>query len=397
MTTVEGIEVSWDRLQELFPLDPAITYLNHGGYGVVPNPVRKAQLRLRDEMDANPMGFFTRGLVERIIHTRRHLAAFLGADPEGTALVANVSAATELVLDAVEPGAGEEILLTDHGYGTVALAAQALGARTGATVRTVHLDLTAGEDEVVAALVAAVRPGRTKLAVVDQVTSSTARLLPVARIGAALREHGVAVFVDGAHAPGMLDLDVNALGVDFWAGNLHKWAFAPRSTAAFVVAPAWRERIRPAVVSWQQVAGFPAAVEYGGTLDYTAWLAAPAGVHLLRTLGAHRVREHNVRLVEYGQRTVGAALGLAAADLPNPTGPVSMRLVPLPPRLDDAVAHDLRQRLAAEYRIEVAVPVWPGGRALRICGQLYNRPADYDRLADAVATLSRRWSGPRAA
>jgi isopenicillin-N epimerase len=395
--TVQGIEVSWDRVRDLFPLDPSITYLNHGGFGVVPIPVQRAQQRLRDEMDANPMAFFSRGVVDRVAHTRRHLAAFLGADPDGVALIPNATAATQLVLNTVAPSPDDEILVTDHGYGATTLAIDAVGQRRGSVRRTVHIPLGANDDEIVAAIAAAVRPGRTRLAIVDHITSPTARLLPVARIAAALHELGVIVYVDGAHAPGQLDLEVAAIGADFWVGNLHKWAFAPRPTAAFVVAPQWRERVVPLVVSWEQATGFPGSVEFGGTLDYTAWLAAPTGVHLLRTLGVDRLRQHNASLAEYGQRVVGAALGLEPAELPYRGSPVSMRLIPLPARLDEAAARELHQRLATEHRIEVALTAWPGGRGLRVSAQVYNQPADYDRLADAVATLTRGWSGSRAA
>jgi isopenicillin-N epimerase len=392
--TVEGVEVTWERVADLFPLDPAITYLNHGGFGVVPIPVRRAQQRLRDEMDANPTAFFSRGVVDRIAHTRRHLATFLGADPDCTALVPNATAATQLVLNAVAPGPEDEVLLTDHGYGSTALAV----AATGTIPRTVAIPLTASDDEIVALLVDAVRPGRTRLAIVDQITSPTARLFPVARIAAALREHDVPLFVDGAHAPGMLPFDVTALGADFWVGNLHKWAFAPRPTAAFSVAPHWRDRIRPLVVSWEQPTGLPGAVEFGGTLDYTAWLAAPAGVHLLRTLGPDRIRQHNVELVDYGQRVVGAALGLTPDELPNRSGPVAMRLIPLSEdQWDEPAVRELHRRLAAEYKIELALGRWPAGLGLRICAQIYNRPADYDRLAGAVATQAQPRSASRAA
>jgi isopenicillin-N epimerase len=396
--TVQGVEVSWDRVRDLFPLDPAITYLNHGGFGVVPIPVQRAQQRLRDEMDANPMAFFSRGVVDRIAHTRRHVAAFLGASGDGVALVPNASAATQLVLNAVDPGPGDEIVVTDHTYGATALAVDTIGERRGSHRSTVHIPLTADDDEIVGRLVAAVRPGRTRLVIVDHITSPTARLLPVARIAAAVHQHeNVAVYVDGAHAPGMLALDVPAIGADFWVGNLHKWAFAPRPTAAFAVAPHWRERVVPLVVSWEQPQGFPAAVEFGGTLDYTAWLAAPTGLHLLRTLDPDRVRQHNVALVEYGQRVVGEALGLTPDELPHRTGPVSMRLIPLPDRLDEAAARELQSRLATEHRIEVALTKWPARRALRVSAQIYNRPADFDRLADAVATLTRQHPGSRAA
>src|SRR4051794_15850315 len=180
---IQGVEVSWDRAAELFSLDPSVHHLNHGSFGAVPIPVQRAQQRLRDEMDANPMAFFTRGLPDRLAHTRRHLAAFLGADPDGTALVPNATAATAIVLASIGLIPGDEILLTNHGYGTVPMAAQ----RSGLRVTEAEFGLAADDDEIVAAVLAAVRPGRTRLVVADQITSPTAKLLPVARIAAALR------------------------------------------------------------------------------------------------------------------------------------------------------------------------------------------------------------------
>jgi isopenicillin-N epimerase len=247
--------------------------------------------------------------------------------------------------------------------------------------------LTASPDEIVAAVRAAVEPSRTRLVIVDLVTSSTARLMPVARITQALQGTGVPLLVDGAHGPGALPLQVDALGADFFVGNLHKWAFAPRSTALLTVAPQWRTRIRPLVVSWAEPEGFLSNVEEAGTLDYTAWLAAPSGVFVLRTLGLDRVRAHNAALARYGQQVVGAALGLD--DLPDPGGPLPMRLIPLPVNADAAAAVRLRDRISDELRAEVAVNSWHGRLLIRLCAQFYNRPEEYDRLAEGLAKLPR--------
>jgi isopenicillin-N epimerase len=390
--TIQGVEVSWDRPAELFALDPTVHHLNHGSFGAVPIPVQRAQQRLRDEMDANPMAFFTRGLSERLGHTRRHLAAFLGADPGGTALVPNASAAIAIVLGSLGLVRGDEILLTNHGYGTVPLAAERLGLR----VTEVEFGLAAGDDEVVAAVLDAVRPGRTRLAVVDQITSPTAKLLPVARIANALRERAVPLMVDGAHVPGTLPVDVSSVDADFWLGNLHKWAFAPRPTAVLVVRPEYRAGIQPLVVSWEQPNGFPDSVEFGGTLDYTGWLAAPTGTHLLRTLGADRVRQHNSDLAEYGRRVVTDAIGTEPleAGLATPTG---MRLVRLPDFVSSQrAATELRQRVAVELGCEIAANFWSGHAYLRLSAQIYNRAEQYERLADGLpAVLARARSSGR--
>lgn len=370
----------------LFSLDPATAHLNHGSFGAVPVNVQRAQQRLRDEVEANPQRFYASGLTERIAHTRRHLATFLGADPDGSALVGNASAGLAIVLRTVRLGPGDEVVTTDHGYGSVDLAVAHECARTGATPHKVSVPLGASADDTVSAIRAALRPGRTKLLIVDEVTSATARRPPVERIVAAAREAGVTVAVDAAHAPGMLPVDVGRTAADFWVGNFHKWAFAPRGTALLSVAPAWRDRVEPLVVSWDQPAGFPAAVESQATLDYTPWLAAPAGLFALRTLGADLVRSHNTALVAYGQAVVGDALGVAPADRPAPAPGVAMALLPLPAGIaaDQPAVSALRQRIADELAAEVNITSFGGRRWLRLSAQVYNRAEEYDRLAERL-------------
>jgi isopenicillin-N epimerase len=382
----------------LFSLDPAVAYLNHGSLGAVPVGVQRAQHRVREEAEANPVRFHSQGLLDRIGHTRRHLATFVGADPECAALVGNTTAGVAIALQSIRLSGGDEVLLTDHAYGAVTLAVRRECRRTGATARTVAVPLHAGEQEIVDRVRRALRPGRTRLLIVDQLTAATARLFPVAAIAAAAREQDIAVLVDAAHAPGMLPVAVDALGVDFWVGNLYKWAFAPRGTALLAVAPAWRRRVEPLAVAGEQEAGFPLSVEWQGTLDYSPWLAAPTGLFTLRTLGVESVRAHNAALAAYGQRVVGAALGLAPADLPQPGGPaVAMRVVPLPAGLATTVteAVALRQHIAEKLATEVAVTAWGGRGWLRLSAQVYNRAEEYDRLAERLPGLLYALGGPQ--
>jgi isopenicillin-N epimerase len=373
----------------LFSIDPAVSYLNHGSFGAVPLGVQRVQQRLRDEIESNPLKFYSQGLLDRIIHTRRHVAAFLGADPDGSALVSNATAGVNLVLQSVRLGPGDEVLLTDHAYGAVALAVRRQCRRAGATARTVALPLAAADAEVVSRVRSALRPGKTKLVIVDQLASATAQILPVAGIARAAQEHDIPVLVDAAHVPGMLPVDVDAIGADFWVGNLHKWAFAPRGTALLAVAPAWRRRIDPLTVSWEQDAGFPMSVEFQGTIDYTPWLAAPAGLFTLRTLGVETVQAHNAALAAYAQRVVGEALGLAPTDLPDPGGPGAMRIVPLPAGMatTQVEAQALRQHIADKLATETAVNAWGGRGWLRLSAQVYNRPEEYERLAERLPSL----------
>jgi isopenicillin-N epimerase len=372
------LDRGWEPARLLWSLDPSIAYLNHGAFGAVPIPVQRAQQRLRDEVEADPTRFYARGLGDRITHTRRHLARFVGADPDGTALVANASTGVNVVLHSFPLRPGDEVLVTDHGHVPVGRAVARACRLAGARVVTVKIPLTA-DDGTLADLVRAHITSKTRLAVLDQVTSATARLLPLAALIGPLRAAGVAVLVDAAHAPGMLELDVTALGADFWVGNLHKWAGAPRGTALLAVHPRWRSSMRSFVVSWSEDDGFPAALEQAGTVDPTGWLAAPVGLHTLGAFGWPALRQRNAALAAWGQRVV------EIGDLPV-FPEVSMRIVPLPGGVatTPAAASALQARVAAEASCEVAIAAWNGRGLLRVSGQAYNRATDYVRLADAL-------------
>lgn len=371
----------------LFSIDPAVSFLNHGSFGAVPLSVQRAQQRIREEIESNPVRFYGEGVVDRIIHTRRHLAGFLGADPEGSALLANTTTGISLVLQSVRLESGDEVLMTDHVYGAVDLAVRRRCRRSGASVRSIPLPLDASDAEVVARVRSALRPGKTKLLIIEHLSSATAKLFPVREVAAAAHEHEIPVLADAAHVPGMLPVDVGSLDVDFWVGNLHKWAYAPRGTALLAVAPAWRRRIEPLVVSWEQEEGFPLSVEYQGTIDYTPWLAAPTGIFTLRTLGWEAVRAHNAALAVHGQEVIGAALGVDSADLPQPGHrEIAMRVVPLRAGLatSAAEARALREYVADKLATEVQVSSWNGRGLLRLSAQVYNRAEEYDRLAERL-------------
>ena len=377
----------WPDVRALWPLERTVAHLNHGSYGAVPLPVLDEQQSWRDRMECNPVRFFTRELPDALGQARAEVATFLGAAPEGIAFVPNATTAVSTVLAALPLSPPDALLVTDHAYGAVRIAAARAARRTGARLDTVHVPLEADESEAAAAVLAAVGAD-TRVAVLDQVTSPTARRLPLERIVPALQERGVAVLVDGAHAPGMLSLELDRLGADYWVGNLHKWALAPRGTAILHAHPRRRGDLLPLVASWREPLGFPEAFDDTGTADQTAWLSAPRALRLLDKLGLDRLRRHNVELAVAGQREVATALGLDATELPRDPA-VSMQVVPLPERLatDDDSAAALQARIADEIGVEVAVTTWAGRGFLRLSAQAYNAPADYRRLATDLPAL----------
>jgi isopenicillin-N epimerase len=377
----------WPEVRALWPLEPTVAHLNHGSYGAVPTPVLEEQQSWRGRMESNPVRFFTRELPDALDQARAEVGQFLGAQAGSLAFVHNATSAVSTVLAGFPLEAGDAVLLTDHAYGAVRIAAARWTGRARARLDVVHVPLDADERAAAEAVLDAVHE-RTRLVVLDQVTSPTARRMPLVHLVPALQERGVAVLVDGAHAPGMLAVEVDRLGADFWTGNLHKWCCAPRGTAVLHAAERWRHVLHPLAASWGEDAGFPASFDDVGTDDLTAWLSAPRALRVLERLGLDRLRRHNVELAVAGQREVAAALGLDPAVLPRDPA-VSMQLVPLPDGLvrDTAEAAALQARIGEEAAVEVAVTTWAGRGFVRLSAQAYNSPSDYRRLAADLPSL----------
>jgi isopenicillin-N epimerase len=236
----------------------------------------------------------------------------------------------------------------------------------------------------VSAYAAACSP-RTRLVVIDRITSPTATVIPVAAVVAAVAGRDAAVLIDAAHAPGQLNDDIAAFGADHWVGNLHKWAYAPRGSAILWSRPG--AEVTPTVLSWQLQDGYAASFDYPGTWDYVGWLAAPDGLAHWDALGGWATVTRLAGLVADGQRRVAGALGVPLERLPAVPAP-TMRLVPLPDGIVTEPGEcDPFYEALSRQRVEVAVVCFEGAGYLRIAAAPYNTPDDYGRLADTVLKL----------
>jgi isopenicillin-N epimerase len=372
--------------REAWPLDDAVVHLNHGSFGAVPTAVVRHQDELRRQADLSPVGWFPHA-PELIAAARQEVAPFVGARAEDTAFVPNASAAATVVLNALRLEPGDEILVTDHGYGAITMGAHRLARRFGARVRTLAVPLAATADEVVerfrAELTDAVR-----LVVVDQITSPTARLLPTARIADLAHERGARVLVDGAHAPGLVEDAAAVAGADWWFGNLHKWPCAPRGSALLVTRAADRDDLWPLIDSWGAEDPYPERFDSQGTLDTTGYIASPRSIELIeREYGWARARETMAALADHGATVIGAALqpyveGPADTDVGMPVP--SMRLLRLPDGLgrDRTDADELRRRLLDLAGVESAFTSAAGVGYLRLSVHLYTEPRDFDAFVE---------------
>lgn len=379
-----------------FPLDPSVTYLNHGTVGVTPSRVLAAQQAIRDEIERQPSRFLLRELhapatsvgMPRVDTPRLRIAAaqvgdFLGARGEDLVFVDNITTGANAVLRSFPFEPGDEVLVTDLGYGGITAAARFAAREKGATLTTLTMPYPFTPEGIAEAIVDGAGQ-RTRLAIVDHVSAESALVLPVADIAARLHAKGVAVLVDGAHAPGAIPVDIAAIGADWYVANLHKWMWVPRSSGILWAAPGRQASVHPPVISWGLDLGFTTTFDLPGTRDPSAHLSAPAAIALFEEWGTDAVRAYTHHLAWQAARHVSARWG---TEFTTPEAMIgTMATVTLPPSAgttrEDALR--LRDALLFEDGIEIPVHAYRGQLRARISAQVYNDMDDMERLADAV-------------
>ena len=380
-------------LRDLFLLDPAVVFLNHGSFGACPRGVFEAQQRWALDMERNPVAFLARRSAGLLAQARSALGGELGARGEDLVFVPNATTGVNVVARSLPLAPGDEVLTTDHEYGACDATWERVCAQQGAAYRHVEIPLPFRREEFVGRMLAGVTP-RTRLVYLSHITSTTALTFPVAELCRAARERGIVTLIDGAHAPGQIPLDLDAIGADFYVGNCHKWLCAPKGAGFLHARPEHHAMLHATVVSWGYAAGVEGhsgfdsylghsvlerRLQWQGTRDIAAWLAVPAAIDFLagHDWPAVRVRCHDL-----------ARHALDALTRRHGTQPIARdddwaQMVAIPVRAQDGDA--LRERLYEESGIEVAVTRHAGQVFVRVAVQGYNTAQDIERLLAAPA------------
>jgi isopenicillin-N epimerase len=381
----------------LWPLDRSVAFLNHGSYGACPAEVLRYQAALRAEMEAEPVRFLGRELDDRLDAARARLGAFVGADPDDLAFVSNATGGVNAVLRSLRLAAGDELLTTDHAYQACRNTLDFVAERTGARVVTVTLPFPVTSPQAIVDTVLAGVTPRTRLALLDHITSPTALILPLERLVAALAARGIDAVVDGAHAPGMIPLDLRALGAAYYSGNCHKWLCTPKGSAFLWVRRDRQADVHPLTISHGargERAGrsrFRLEFDWTGTQDPTAWLTVPMAIDYLAGLvpgGWPALMARNRALALEARRLLCETIGTAPACPDEMIGSIASVILPDNRTVETGwrVRDPIQGRLFEAWGIEVPIMRWPAPpkRMIRVSAQLYNHLPQYVRLAEAL-------------
>jgi isopenicillin-N epimerase len=386
----------------LWWLDSKITFLNHGSFGACPKAVLDHQNELRIRLEREPVAFMVRELEPLLDKARGALAKFVGARANDLVFVRNATSGVNAVLRSLEFNAGDEILVTDHEYNACRNVVDFVANRSGARVVVAPIPFPlANEDQIINPILERVTQ-RTRIALIDHVTSQTALVMPIERIVRELESRNVPVLVDAAHAPGMVPLNLKQLGASYYTGNCHKWICAPKGAALLHVHEDRQHEVRPTVISHgansprKDRSRFQIEFGWAGTWDPTAMLSVPAALEFigkLQTGSWREVMQRNHALALAGRELLCKTLQVAP---PCPDAMIgSIASIPIsdgkttkPPKTP-LYLDPLQEALFKKWKIEVPVIPWPAPpkRLLRISSQLYNSLPQYERLAEALAKL----------
>jgi isopenicillin-N epimerase len=369
-------------IRDEWHLRPADAFLNNGSFGATPKRVLAAQNALRTDLERQPVVFMLT-VPERLRAALVPVGALLGAPADDLVFVDNTTTGVNAVLRSLELSPGDRILTTSWAYGAVVKTIDWVARRAGATVDVAHLPFPVSASGVDWTDLDARLEG-ARLLVIDHIASKPGVVLPIQAIVRRARAAGVPVLVDGAHAPGQLALDLETLGADWWVGNLHKWAFAPKGCAVLYVRPDRRAGLHPTVISHGLGQGLHAEFDWPGTRDPTAWLSAPAAVGFLEELGADSMRAYQAELREAGVALLQDAWGVERAAPASVCAAMAALPLPFPAEVAEQTGVRVRRQLWERHRVEVPSHPHAGRMWLRFSIQVYNELSELERLIAAI-------------
>ena len=371
-------------------LDDDVIFLNHGSFGACPRSVLARQREWQERMEAEPVRFMTRELPQHLETARAELASFVGARTEDLVFVHNATDGANAVLRSLLPEfkPGDELLTASHAYRAVRQTMVYVAELSRAKVVDAQVPFPiADPDDVVDAIRQAITP-RTAFAVIDHITSPTGVIFPVEKIIALFKDRGIPVLIDGAHAPGQIDLHLDTLGADYYIGNCHKWLYTPKGAAFLWVDKKHQSKIHPTVISHYLGSGYQIEFGWTGTLDATAFLSVPAGIEFHRKFFASEGREYTRKILLDARREISDALGVSLAAPEEMLANLCTFPLPGDPDATDERVLNLHDRLFDEYKIEVPAMNANGKLYLRISSQVYNDPSDFHALKEALVQLT---------
>jgi len=373
-------------IRNLWLLDESITFLNHGSFGATPIKVIEAAEQIQRRLEKEPVSFYVDSYADELRRCISKLGVFVGAKPENLALIDNATTGVSTVLRSLLPklDSDDEILICNHTYPAVKSACHYISEISGCKITEIALPYPVESNEQIIDVYRKALNDKTKLLILDHIIYTTGLINPVKEIAELVKQNGTLILVDGAHAPGMIDLSIEELNVDWYTGNCHKWLFTPKGCALLWTAPEHQSYTKPLSISFYLNDDYTKEFDWTGTRNPVPFLALDAAIDFHRELGSESLMQYIHNLMLAGRNLVADEIGLAKEAPDNMLG--SLAAFELPGHSDTGheITGALRKRFFEKYKIEMPFVKFDSKIYFRFSAQVYNDITDYKKLTSAL-------------
>lgn len=375
------------NLQYLWQLDKSIIFLNHGSFGATPKLILANQYNWNLKIETQPVEFYSDKYPKLIRETIATLADFIGANSEDLTFVENATTGVNTVLRSLLPELlkGGEITITNHSYPAVKNIAKYISSLTKCKVNEIEIPVPIESNEQILQIISENISHKTKIAIFDHVSSPTGIVFPVKEIIEICRAKNIKVMIDGAHAPGMLDLNMNNLQPDWYTGNCHKWLFAPKGSAFLWTSKEYQSITHPLTISLEYEQGYEKEFDWTGTKNPAAWLSTSEAIKFYKEFGDSDIRKHNNKLVNSAADLITENTGFIRIAQGEHTGSIISFMKPKEVSKEETA--NFRRQLLNIFRIEMPIFPYKEYLVFRISAQIYNQLDDYNKLIVGINTL----------
>jgi isopenicillin-N epimerase len=376
-----------NNFKDDFLLDQSVIYLNHGSFGACPKPVFQSYQEWQRQLEMHPVRFLGRQAGELMQHARTELGRLLNVQADDLVLFPNPTSAINMLARSLDLQPGDEILASNHEYGAMDRTWRYICSKTGAKYVQRPISLPVSTPSVFVEHFLAGITAQTRAIFLSHITSQTALIFPVREICSKARQLGITTIIDGAHAPGQIPLDLQAIGADIYTGACHKWLCAPKGSAFLYAQPTIQPRLEPLIVSWGYQAEVPGPSQFidyhqwQGTRDLAAYLAVPAAIQYQALNQWDIVQQECHKLAREAYTRVHALTNLEPLSPPSQQWFQQMVSVRMPAWVEP---EQIRKYLFKQEKIEVLATTWQENPYLRVSIQAYNQQSDLDILLDAL-------------
>ena len=370
-----------------FILDRKTTFLNHGSFGACTKEVMNQYIEFQYELENQPVHFIEKEIPDLMTKSRKSLSKFLNVDSNDLILIDNPTTAINEIIRSLKLQPGDEIISTDHEYGAMDKAWEFITEKTGSVYKNIKLPFPIESNDDITSTLVNNCSDKTKVLFISHITSPTAIIFPVKELCDFARKNNIITIIDGAHAPGHIELDIRNLNPDYYIGTCHKWLCTPKGVSFLYVDKEIQNKLDPLIIGWgwrdseTKLSNFQSNHQWWGTRDMSSYFCIPLAVMIHQEKEMVHSRIQCLSKIPIIRKEINNITKQSDICPNEMLGHMASMIIPIENHLE------IKNKLINDYNIEIPIFNWKGKNLLRVSYYLYNQEKDINYLIKALKEI----------